>query len=86
MQGAWFTKWAGRLLAAYLGLALALIPFGILFTLGQTLMSLLIMAVPVLLWDLFVRQPHRGRFARARAERRAARALPPDDEPDETQQ
>lgn len=26
--------------------------------------------IPMWLWDLFVRQPHKGRFARARAERR----------------
>ncbi|MGB6130254.1 MAG: hypothetical protein WBG54_00600 [Acidobacteriaceae bacterium] len=70
MQGTFVTRWAGRLFAAYLALGLVLLPFAVVLTMGQITLMILLMAVPVMLWDLFVRQPHKGRFARARAERR----------------
>ncbi|MGC2636091.1 MAG: hypothetical protein WA294_02860 [Acidobacteriaceae bacterium] len=70
MQGASFTRWAGRILALYLALGLVLLGFAVTLTFGEILFVLALLAVPVWLWDLFVRQPHKGRFARARAERR----------------
>lgn len=70
MHGTFVTKWAGRLLAAYLALSLVLFGFDIVPTLGQIVLLLFLMAIPVWLWDLFVWQPHKGRFARARAARR----------------
>ena len=42
--------------------------------------------IPIWLWDLFVRQPHKGRFARARAERRGYEDVDPafvDETPEE---
>jgi hypothetical protein len=70
MQGTFATKWAGRMLAAYLVLGLVLITFAISVAFSQMLVLILLMAIPAFVWDLFVWQPHKGRFARARAERR----------------
>jgi biotin transporter BioY len=70
MRGASLTRWAGRILALYLALALVLLGLSVTLTFGEILFLLALLAVPIWLWDLFVRQPHKGRFARARAERR----------------
>jgi hypothetical protein len=70
MQGTFATKWAGRMLAAYLVLGLVLITFAITLAFSQILLLILLMAIPAFVWDLFVWQPYKGRFARARAERR----------------
>lgn len=70
MHGTFVTKWAGRLLAAYLALGLVLFAFAIVLTIGQVVLLIFLMAIPALLWDLFVWQPHKGRFTRARAARR----------------
>ncbi len=70
LQGTFITKWAGRLLAAYLGLGLVLFTLGIVLAFSMTLFLPFLLALPFILYDLFVWQPHKGRFARARAERR----------------
>jgi hypothetical protein len=70
MRGASLTRWAGRLLAVYLALGLVFLGVGVTLTFGEILFVLALLSAPVWLWDLFVRQPHKGRFARARAERR----------------
>jgi hypothetical protein len=77
----WFgRRWmAGTLLTRALGISVAiavlllpalatLVVFA--FGIGTLLALVVCLLVPVLLWDLFVWQPHKGRFARARAERR----------------
>jgi hypothetical protein len=76
----WFgRRWmAGTLVTRSLGISLAivLVLLPALLTAwtatgaGPIAALVFCLAVPVLLWDLFVRQPHKGRFARARAERR----------------
>ena len=69
-QGTFLTRWMGRLLAAYLALELVFLALGITLTFGEILFLLALLALPVWVWDLFIGQPHKGRFARARAERR----------------
>jgi hypothetical protein len=63
-------KWIGILLTAYLALILGLFALGVVLAIGPLLGWLLLLALPFLVYDLFFRQPHKGRFARARAERR----------------
>ncbi|HEY6445277.1 MAG TPA: hypothetical protein VIY53_02380 [Acidobacteriaceae bacterium] len=70
MQSASLTRWAGRILAIYLAVGLVLLGFAVTLTFGEILFLLALLAAPIWLWDLFVRQPHKGRYARARAERR----------------
>jgi hypothetical protein len=69
-QGTFLTRWLGRLLAAYLALGLVFLALAITLTFGEILFLLALLALPVWVWDLFIGQPHKGRFARARAERR----------------
>jgi hypothetical protein len=75
------TKWLGVLLALFLGLVLGLYALGISFlVLGigarllLALFPLFLLALPFFVWDLFFRAPFKGRFARARAERRHLRS------------
>jgi len=70
MQGTFVTKWAGKFLAAYLALGLVLFAFAVVLTIEEIVLVIFLMTIPALLWDLFVWQPHKGRFARARAARR----------------
>lgn len=70
MQETFLTLWVGRLLAAYLALGLVFLALGVTLTFGEIVCLLGLLAVPVWVWDLFVGQPHKGRFTRARAERR----------------
>lgn len=70
MRGTFVTKWAGRLLAGYVGLVLVLFTLGIALAFSSVLFLPFLLALPFILYDLFVGQPHKGRFARARAERR----------------
>lgn len=70
VRGTFVTKWAGRLLALYVGLVLVLFSLGISLAFSSVLFLPFLLALPVILYDLFVQQPHKGRFARARAERR----------------
>lgn len=60
------TKWIGLCLAAWAILNLALLGFGT----SVSPLPFLFLLVPLALYDLFIRQPWKGRFARARAERR----------------
>jgi uncharacterized membrane protein YeaQ/YmgE (transglycosylase-associated protein family) len=79
MRGAFATRWAGRMLAAYLVLGLALITFSVTLAFSQILLLIFLMAIPAFVWDLFVGQPWKGRFSRARAERRLVAEVPADD-------
>jgi hypothetical protein len=64
------TRALGISLAVLILLLPAMTAFAIALGFAQIVAPLGFIVVPVLLWDLFVRQPHKGRFARARAERR----------------
>jgi hypothetical protein len=68
--GTLLTRSLGIGLGVMVGLLPALIAFGLVFDLRGALMPACLLALPVLLWDLFVRQPQKGRFARAREARR----------------
>jgi hypothetical protein len=70
MAGMLITRCAGIALAVAVALVPALAAFFANLTLSLILMPAYLLLLPLLLWDLFVRQPHKGRFARARAERR----------------
>jgi hypothetical protein len=59
---------------AIIGLALSLFVFGIVIRLSPLLLVLLLVALPLLIYDLLFRSPFKGRFARARAERRHLRS------------
>lgn len=59
------TKWIGFCLAAWVIVSLALLPF-----VSVTLLPFFFLLPPFAAYDLFVAQPWKGRFARARAERR----------------
>ncbi len=63
-------KLVGVVLTAYLVLILGLLALGIALRIGLVLLLLFLVALPFLVYDLFFRQPHKGRFARARAARR----------------
>ncbi len=77
-QGGW--TWVRRNVAAKMGrrsarglcgaTILGLFALAIALGLGLVLLPLFLLAVPFLVYDLFFRQPRKGRFARARAERR----------------
>lgn len=76
----WFgRRWmAGTLLTRSIGISLAivlvllpvLLPDSAITGAGPIAALAGCISLPVMLWDLFIRQPHKGRFARARAERR----------------
>jgi membrane protein implicated in regulation of membrane protease activity len=70
LAGTMVTRCAGIALAVAVGPVPALAAFFANLTLSLILMPAFLLLLPLLLWDLFVRQPHKGRFARARAERR----------------
>lgn len=72
-------RWmAATLLTRSLGISLAIVVLAlpvlvtawILTGVGPVAALVICLALPVMLWDLFVGQPHKGRFARARAERK----------------
>lgn len=77
MQDTFLPRWIGRLLEVYLALGLLFLGVGVTLTFAEILFVLALLVVPVWLWDLFVRQPHKGRFARARAERRGYENVDP---------
>ena len=86
MRGTFLTRWFGRLLAVYLALGLLFLGVGVTLTFGEILFVLALLILPVWLWDLFVRQPQKGRFTRARAERRGYEDVDPafaDEAPEE---
>lgn len=66
MKAILITKWIGLCLAAYVMVNLALVALSV----AATPMPFLFLLVPLAAYDLFVAQPWKGRFARARAERR----------------
>ncbi len=70
------TKWLGIVLALVVGLVLSLFVLGILIRLSLLLFVLFLVALPLLAYDLLFRSPFKGRFARARAERRNLRSRP----------
>jgi uncharacterized membrane protein len=59
------TKWIGFCFAAWVIVSLALLPF-----VSVTLPPFFFLLLPFAAYDLFVAQPWKGRFARARAQRR----------------
>jgi hypothetical protein len=72
------TKLFGGLLALCLGIILGLfvleIAVGIALRLSVVLFPLFIVALPLVVYDLLFRSPFKGRFERARAERRHFRS------------
>jgi hypothetical protein len=64
------TKWVGILLAALVALV------GVSLYARIAVPVLLVVVVPVLVYDLFFAQPWKGRYARAREARRLARTRP----------
>ncbi len=68
------TKWFGVLLALYFGLVLGLYALGVGLRLLLAVVPLFLIALPFLVWDLLLRAPFKGRFERARAERRHLRS------------
>jgi hypothetical protein len=62
-------KWIGILLAVYLAFVLSLTAIGIALGIGLLVLLPFLLVLPFLLYDLLFRQPRKGRFARARAER-----------------
>lgn len=67
------TKWLGIVVALCVGVVLSLFVFGIVVRLSPLLLVLLLVALPFLVYDLVFRSRFKGRFARARAERRHLR-------------
>lgn len=78
------TKWTGVLLAVLLSLGLCLFAFGVVAKLSVALypiltvvlFPLLLVVLPYTVYDLLFRAPYKGRFSRARAERRRRPAQP----------
>lgn len=70
MAGTLVTRSLGISLAATLVLLPALLTTWVVTSVAPIAELVSFLMLPVLLWDLFVRQPRRGRFSRARAERR----------------
>lgn len=66
MKGTLIAKWIGFCFAAWVAVRLVLFPF----TISVALLPFLLLLIPIALYDLFILQPWKGRFARARAERR----------------
>jgi hypothetical protein len=70
MAGVSITRWAGIYLAIVTAFIGVLGAFGFSVAFSWVILPLLLLVVAGTLADLFVAQPHKGRFARARAERR----------------
>jgi hypothetical protein len=68
------TRWLGVLLAAYLGFVLGIYALGLVLRVGLVLLPLFLLALPLLIYDLLFRSSYKGRFERARAERRHLRS------------
>lgn len=67
------TKWFGIFLALSLGLILSIFILGIAIQVSLVLFVPFLVALPFLAYGLLFRSPSKGRFARARAERRHLR-------------
>jgi hypothetical protein len=70
MAGARITRWAGFYLAICTAFTAALAAFGFAVGFSWVTVPLAALVVAGVLGDLFIGQPYKGRFARARAERR----------------
>lgn len=64
------TRWAGIYLAVFVVFAAVLSSFGFAIAFGWVILPLMALTAAAILGDLFVGQPYKGRFSRARAERR----------------
>jgi hypothetical protein len=63
------TKSLGIIVGAFLTFVVATVAIGITLRIGLVLLVVFLLALPLLIYDLFFRSPYKGRFARARAER-----------------
>jgi hypothetical protein len=70
IAGTRITRWAGIYLAIFTVFAAALGAFGFNVGFSWAILPLVALAALGALGDLFIAQPYKGRFARARAERR----------------
>jgi hypothetical protein len=70
IAGTRITRWAGAYLAIFTAFAAVLGAFGFGVAFSWVILPLAALVALGALGDLFVGQPHKGRFARARAERR----------------
>ena len=64
------TRWFGILLAVYIAMLLGIFAMALIIRVGLLLFPVFLIAVPLMVYDLLFRAPHKGRFERARAERR----------------
>lgn len=64
------TRWFGILLAAYIASWFGIFAMALVIRVGLLLFPVLLIAVPLMVYDLLFRAPYKGRFERARAERR----------------
>jgi hypothetical protein len=64
------TRWAGFYLAIFIVFAMALGAFGFEIGFSWVILPLIVLFAVGALGDLFIAQPYKGRFSRARAERR----------------
>mgnify|MGYP001111305014 CR=1 FL=1 len=64
------TRWFGVLLALYIGSLMGIFAIALIIRVGLLFFPLLLLALPLLIYDLLFRAPFKGRFERARAERR----------------
>ena len=67
------TRWVAIVLGAYLALVLGLFALGMAIRVALFLFIALLVAIPIVAYDLLFRAPFKGRFERARAERRHLR-------------
>lgn len=74
------TRAVGIAFAILLGLLPALVLTMTALVFGPLIGFLFCLTIPVLLWDFFVVQPRKGRFERAREERRGVRDLLPEED------
>ena len=63
------THWFGVLLAVYIGALVGIFAMALIIRAGLLLFPLLLLAVPLAIYDLLFRAPYKGRFERARAQR-----------------
>ena len=70
MAGTAITRWVGAYLAICTVFFAVLAAFGFAVEFVWVGLPVVLLAFVAALYDLFVWQPHKGRFARARAERR----------------
>jgi hypothetical protein len=64
------TRWFGILFDVYIASLLGIFAMALVIRVGLLLFPILLIAVPLMVYDLLFRAPYKGRFERARAERR----------------